>query len=42
MAPLKIIDHSAFGETIFSEEQINMSKGEDNKAIEWSHSDYFN
>ncbi|MDP1624455.1 MAG: hypothetical protein Q8L64_01670 [bacterium] len=41
MAPLKIIDHSAFGETIFSEEQIKMSKGED-KAIEWSHSDYFN
>jgi hypothetical protein len=41
MALRKIIDHSAFGETIFSEERIKMSERKQ-KVIEGSHSDDFN
>jgi hypothetical protein len=41
MAPLKIIDHSAFGETIFLEERIKMSERKQ-KVIEGCHSDDFN
>jgi hypothetical protein len=40
MAPLKIIDHSAFGETI-SEERIKMSERKQ-KVIEGCHSYDFN
>jgi hypothetical protein len=41
MAPLKIIDHRAFGETIFPEERTKMSERKQ-KVIVGCHSDDFN